>query len=202
MACHFSPYGTGLSNLPTDLPEGSMLILNDRTPIGGHDPVLIAEQLRDLAHAMGCSRVLLDLQRPGEASTAAVAKAVLEAAACPVAVSTWYAEDLPCPVFLPLVPLLQSPQDHLKAWQGREVWMEIAQEEATYIVTAEGCSRHPMTASAAMPHTDESLCCRYSVFPRENSVDFSVRKDWDMLMAAFENLPQITCLVGLYQELG
>ena len=48
MACHFSPYGTGLSNLPTSLPPGSMIILNDRTPICGHDPELIAAQLKEL----------------------------------------------------------------------------------------------------------------------------------------------------------
>ena len=30
MACHFSPYSTGLTNLPPKLPQDSLLILNDR----------------------------------------------------------------------------------------------------------------------------------------------------------------------------
>ena len=49
MACHFSPYGTGLSNCPAHLPEGSMLILNDRTPVYGHCPERIAQQLMEMA---------------------------------------------------------------------------------------------------------------------------------------------------------
>ena len=57
MACHFSPYGTGLSNCPTELPPGSMLILNDRTPVCGHDPALIAAQLAEMATQLNCSRV-------------------------------------------------------------------------------------------------------------------------------------------------
>ena len=45
MACHFSPYSTGLCNLPAALPPGSLLILNDRTPIHGHDPERICREL-------------------------------------------------------------------------------------------------------------------------------------------------------------
>ena len=45
MACHFAPYGTGVVNLPQQLPEGSVLMLNDRIPICGHDPLLVADML-------------------------------------------------------------------------------------------------------------------------------------------------------------
>ena len=45
MACHFSPYGTGLSNLPKRLPASSLLIVDDITPIRGHDPPYILDQL-------------------------------------------------------------------------------------------------------------------------------------------------------------
>ena len=45
MACHFSPYSTGLSNLPKALPPGSMVILDDITPIHGHDSETIAALL-------------------------------------------------------------------------------------------------------------------------------------------------------------
>jgi hypothetical protein len=202
MACHFSAYGTGLSNFPTALPEGSILIVNDRIPICGHDPALIAEQLQELVDSLGCSRVLLDFQRPTDGETAALVKAVLETVPCPVATSPRYAEDLSCPVFLPPVPLLQSPQDYLQPWNHREIWLELAREEATYTVTEDGCVCHPMEESVVLPHTDENLCCRYAIAPLENRVDFPIRKDLDMLIAALEKLPQVTCLVGLYQELG
>ena len=51
MACHFSPYSQGLTNLPTSLPPSSMLILNDRTPICGHDPQRICGELAQMADA-------------------------------------------------------------------------------------------------------------------------------------------------------
>ena len=62
MACHYSPYGLGLSNIPKDLPQGSMLILNDRTPPCRHDPELIARQLGEIAERFQCGGVLLDFQ--------------------------------------------------------------------------------------------------------------------------------------------
>ena len=61
MACHFSAYGTGISNCPKLLQPGAILILNDRTPVCGHDPDLVAAQLKELAERFSCSRVLLDL---------------------------------------------------------------------------------------------------------------------------------------------
>ena len=55
MACHFSPYSTGLSNLPKALPPGSMVILDDITPIHGHDSETIAAQLRPRLDALKSS---------------------------------------------------------------------------------------------------------------------------------------------------
>ncbi len=202
MACHFSAYGTGISNFPTILPEGAMLILNDRMPVCGHDPTLIAKQLRELVDKHKCSRVLLDLQRAEEQATEAIVNAILAVLDCPVAVSQCYAADLPCPVFMPPVPLLQSPEDYLRGCQGREIWLELACQRATYAVTEKGCVCHDIFASESFPYTDESLCCRYAIALGENNVDFHIAKDTDMLIAALEKLPQVTCLVGLYQELG
>lgn len=48
MACHFSPYGQGLSNLPRVLPADSLVIVNDRIPPWGHDPKLMAQQLQEV----------------------------------------------------------------------------------------------------------------------------------------------------------
>ena len=72
MACHFSPYGTGLSNLPRDLPPESLLILNDRTPIRGHDPQQIRDQLAQAMAQFQCLGLLLDFQRAGNDETRAL----------------------------------------------------------------------------------------------------------------------------------
>jgi hypothetical protein len=66
MACHFSPYGTGLSNLPEALPKGSLLILNDRTPVFGHDPLQVAAQLEESVVRLECSGILLDFSQSGK----------------------------------------------------------------------------------------------------------------------------------------
>ena len=55
MACHFSCYGTQLSNCPDSLPEGSMLIVNDRTPPAKHDPQRIIQQLTQLIEELKIS---------------------------------------------------------------------------------------------------------------------------------------------------
>ena len=201
MACHFSPYGTGLSNCPDQLPPGSMLILNDRTPVCGHDPQQVAEQLRQLAGMLQCSRVLLDLQRPGFAEAQLIAAAAVQALPCPVAVSPLYAVDLSCPVFLPPLPLLQPPQAYLVPWKDREIWLDLAPAQATFRVTEAGCEKTPLETDERFLHMDDRLCCRYGVEPQENGICFHVRQDTEALAKQLEGT-SVTCLVGLYQELG
>ena len=205
MACHFSPYGTGLSNCPKSLPPGSMLILNDRTPVCGHDPALIAEQMKEMAEYLECSRVLLDLQRPGEPATTAIVEAILSALPCPVGVSECYAKDFDCPVFLPPVPLLLPPKGYLAFWQGREIWLELALSAGNYRITEQGCHLLPFSpGDKRIIHKEESLYCQYSIDIGGDAVIFSVergRDDLQSLCSAAEALG-VACLVGLYQELG
>ena len=205
MACHFSPYGTGLSNVPETLPPGSMLILNDRTPVCGHDPQLIARQLAQAAEALQCSRVLLDLQRPAEALTAQIAQAAVQALPCPTAVSACYADGLRCPVLVPPVPLLQPPGDYLQPWQGREIWLEIAPQRSNFVITEAGCREDTYCPDAHAPiHWDNELCCRYSMQTNGAQVIFSVKRDKDALHQLLQQARPfgVTCGVGLYQELG
>ena len=86
MACHFSSYGTGLSNLPPKLPEGSMVILNDRTSICGHHPDEILCQLTTLRP----NSLLLDFQQPGVDETMTLTQTLVKELSCPVAVSHIY----------------------------------------------------------------------------------------------------------------
>jgi hypothetical protein len=205
MACHFSPYGTGLSNRPTHLPSGAMLILNDRTPVCGHDPALIAEQLGELVECLGCSRVLLDLQRPGNKMTEKIVDAVLTALDCPVGVSECWAKGFSCPVFLPPVPLLMPPECYFSPWGDREIWLELALSAENYQITEQGCRPLPFSPKdKRIIHKEESLHCQYSMETSEDSVIFSVersRDDLHSLRSAVEALG-VKCFVGLYQELG
>lgn len=205
MACHFSPYGTGLSNCPKQLSPGSMLILNDRTPICGHDPSLIAEQMKEMVEYLGCSRVLLDLQRPEEHNAEQIIEAILAALPCPAGVSECYARSFDCPVFLPPVPLLQTTEEHLSPWRDREIWLELALSAGNYRITEQGCSLLPFSpGDKRIIHKEERLHCQYSISIAEDAITFSIersRGNLQALQAEAERLG-VKCFVGLYQELG
>ena len=204
MACHFSAYGTGLSNLPGKLPAGSMLMLNDRTPISGHAPELVAQQLCAAAEAFSCDCILLDFQRGGSTELAPVITTVLEKAPCPVGVSSLYAGDFNCPVLLPPVPPHVPLADALAPWQDRELWLEVTAEGTEITVTPEG-SRYtplPFYLPPETAHREEELHCHYEITVAENKISFRLGRteaDQNALLAA-AHACQITRGVGLWQE--
>ena len=206
MACHFSPWSQGLANIPKALPPGSMLILNDRMPCQGHSPGLAAEQLARAAEALCCEAVLLDFQRPAEAESAVMVRAVMDALPCPAAVTESYAKDLRCAVFLSPAPLYTTLEDYLAPWQDREVWLEAALCQQTATVTPAGTvfqSQFP-TDSLTGGFYDGALCCRYRTEVLEDAVRFTL---FDTPGSLAEKLKKARSLgvaraVGLYQELG
>lgn len=206
MACHFSPYGTGMSNRPQALPTGSLLMLDDITPIHGHDPKVIADQLWECAEALECAGVLLDLQRAGNTETAALVQVLAGALPCPTAVSEPYARDVDSPVFLPPPPLHVPLGEYLAPWQDREVWLEMALDGEVITLTEAGAAFGPLAVGDAFEdgHREETLHCHYRIDVEENTVRFTlqrIREDLEELLEEAEALG-VTTAVGLYQELG
>lgn len=206
MACHFSPYGTGLSNFPQHLPEGAMLILNDRTPVQGHDPALIAAQLTQCAEEWNAAAILLDFQRPGCPQTAQIARAILASTPCPTAISACYGQEIDCPVFLSPLPPDRRLEDHIAPWKGRELWLEAALEGQCMALTSQGSSvtAHFSEPSIVYPFADPQLHCHYRIETGPNQVRFLLQRtpaDLDALLQEAEMLG-ITWAIGLYQELG
>lgn len=199
MACHFSPYGTGLSNLPDQLPDGSMLIVDDSLPVAEHDPRQIAVQLKEAVEVLHCSRVLLDFQRPGIVRTAQIAKAVAQALPCPVGVSECYARGLNCPVFLPPLPLHMPLQDYIGAWQGRPVWLELMPDRMVYTVTKDGCSKSVFQGAGPFPHSDEPACCRYRIEVSEDAIRFILTRG-PAELEQLKHRAEAECFIGLYQD--
>ena len=205
MACHFSPYCTGVSNLPRAMPPGSLLIFDDMTPIHGHDPEYIAAQLTACVEDLSCAACLLDFQRPESQETTAVAKQLVSALPCPVAVSEPYAQDLDCPVFLPPPPPDTPLTDYLQPWQGREIWLEMALGGTILTLTEQGCSRAPLPLGDATGggFPENHLHCHYSIQSEEDTAQFTLwrtREDLEDLLKEAEALG-VTTAVGLYQEL-
>lgn len=206
MACHFSSYGTGLSNLPRQLPEGSLLIVNDRIPMNAHDPGVIAEQLTDLVQAFSVSAILLDFQRDGRESIQSMVQAITQALPCPVAVTERYARDVSCAVFLEAPRAYHPLKERVKPWAGRELWLEASYSPGTVIVTEEGSAYHPDTDFPDdLPLLqDAALHCVYAIERSQRQVQYHFKRTQDDLMALLEEAETlgITRAVGLYQELG
>ena len=199
MACHFSPYSTGISNSPRELPPGSMLILNDQIPTANHDPDRIAQQIGALVDKHHCERVLLDFQRPDTAVTAAVTKAIVQTLPCPVGVSALYAQGLPCGVFLPPPPLHRSLEEYIAPWRGRPIWLEIMPQLTQYSITQDGCRSKPLEYWEEFPHFDPVTHCRYAMEILDNAVSFTLSRGLAEWKSILQNHP-VDCLVGLYQE--
>lgn len=206
MACHFSPYGTGLSNFPQALPKGSLLIVNDRTPVLGHDPALIAAQLSETVAEWEADGVLLDFQRPGSALTAQIAESILTALSCPVCVSEHYARELNCPVFLPPCPLNRPLTDYIAPWQGRELWLEAALDTQVITVTPTGSRISQDCTARDNPFLHEELLlhCHYSIETDDDQIRFTLNRTEEDLSALLQEAEALNIrrAVGLYQELG
>lgn len=199
LGCHFSPSGTGLSNFPTSLPMGSMLILTDETPVSGHDPERVTRALTQAVETFGCSRVLLDFQRPENPEATAMARAITQALPCPVGITEYYAEGLHCPVFLPPLPLDLGPAQWAAQWKDREIWLEAAPQQASYQVTKDGCLPRSPLPGVRFPHWDDGLFCRYRIELGQDAAIFTLCRDQEDWLALARS-PQIGCVVGLYQE--
>lgn len=183
-----------------------MLILNDSTPIRGHDPKRIREQLHELAARYKCGCILLDLQRENNPETQAVVHTLLEDPPCPFGVSPFYAKDHFCPVFLPPCPTDILLEEYLSPWTGREVWLEAALDGQVITLKESGVEVIPQPWGCAGDGkmADADLCTHYRITQKEDSLIFSLWRtpeDLTSLLEKAHNLG-VTKAVGLWQELG
>ena len=204
MACHFSPYSTGLSNLPPTLPPDSLLILNDRIPMGGRqDFALITQELAQCLEENQCRGLLLDFQRRNISQNAALARYLLRNLSDSVIVSAMYAGDLSCPVFLPPVPPDRPVDTCLADWQGREIWLELSLCPEQLVLTQSATASPP--GEMAVPETGfshEELYCHYCTRTEADSVTFTLWRtpeDNKALLQKAEGLGVVGA-VGLFQE--
>lgn len=203
LACHFSPGGKGLSNLPPKLPPGAMLILDDSTPMDGHEPDLIVKQLSDLIQANLCEALLLDFQRPDVPGQRELAQLLGSALPCPVGVSDNYAREHTCPVFLSPVPPDMPISEYLRPWQGREIWLEAALDGIMLTLTETGCAAEPLWDFPEDGRCDKRLHCHYAIETVGDSAVFRLWRsssDLNMLLDEAGSLG-VTKSIGLWQEL-
>ena len=201
LALHFSPGGTGLSNFPAELPPGTMLILDDSTPMDGHDPETILKQLSSQLEQYQCESLLLDFQRPGIGAQQKLAETLCRSLPCPVAVSELYAAGLSCPVFLSPVPPDRPLAEHLRPWRTREIWLDAALDGLEFTLTETGCAAAPLFDFPEEGMRDEILHCHYKVESPATFRLWRTQEDLDALLQEAESLG-VTRAIGLLQELG
>lgn len=202
MACHFSPYGTGLVNIPQRLPPGSILIVNDRVPVMMHDPAQIAKQLFDAVHRLQAFGVLMDLQIPNNSRTAQIVKSVCNALPCPVGVSESYAADLPCSVFG--APPIYSPlETYIQNTKSRPLWLEAFQETAFLAITDSGCKTVQEETFTGTSFRDDVLHCNYQYKIQKDRVLFHFSRQTENIPGYLHDANRlgVEVAVGLYQQL-
>jgi len=194
MYCPFSQ-GAGAS-LSTDV-----LVLTDHTPADSRAASAVIHQILT-GH---WEAVLLDFQRPGNPEALSFAKALLQALPCPTVVSTHYAGELNCPVFLPPLPLCERLREYIAPWNGREIWLDIGTEGLLVTLTKEGAFEKPLPhfPGTEKHHADTGLHCHYSVSVSEDKAEFILWRTREDLEALLQEAEQcgVKAAVGLYQEL-
>ena len=206
LSCLFSPYSTGLSNVPKTLPPGSMLMLNDRMPICGHDSELIAKTLCNTAKELDCSGIVLDFQRTGYDALYDVVRAVMDRACCPVGVSDLYASGFDCPVLVPPIALHVLPKDALAPWEGREIWLELSSSGTEICVTEKGSQYTPLLCPSldGVVHCEPELHCHYTITAKEDRVLFHLGRTKEDQISLLESARElgVSCALGLWQEIN
>ncbi len=203
MALHFSPYGKGLSNIPSDLPKGSILLLDDSMPAENHNPEVVVNQLTEMANQFSPVAVLLDFQRPVTRDLEVMADRIVKSLPCPVGITEAYAKNLGCAVFLPPPPANQALADYLRPWEKQGVYLEIAPEALEVTVTEAGSTSVQVPLLEGLSLEDKRLHCHYNVEIFSDKVVFTIcryKEDLESMVQEAEHLGVLGC-VGLYGEL-
>ena len=206
LACHFSSSGTGLSNLPSQLPSGSILCIDDSTPISNHCKTQVTAQIRELISKLNPCGILLDFQRPDNPYALDMIESILGSCTdCPVSVSHIYARDFDCPVFLPPLPFRLTIPAYLQPWSNREIWLELGSDKEMAIITENGfgseqiCSIPPGGNSFREP----SLLCHYCTQIKQDHIAVYFERTAQDLKELQLQASQlgVTKFLGLWQQL-
>lgn len=205
MACHFSSYGRGLSNIPDHFPAGGILMVNDRIPPACHSSELVVQQLLEAVEHFSPRAIVLDFQRPFDPTLGQMADHILQTIPCPVVVTETYCRDQNGGILLSPVPPHKPLRAHLQRWQGRDIWLELSKAGQLLVLNKEGCQLQPLQEVPPPPFFyDEPAFCHYCTRIDDQRADFCVwRTDEDLrlLLDCAENLG-VKAAIGLYQEFG
>lgn len=203
LACHFSPSGSGLSNIPKTLPSQSLLILDDSTPFAGHQPDVIIQQLQNIIESLKPEALILDFQRPSEPDVQNLSYMLQTKLPCVVAAPPNFSVPN-APVFLPSCPPNRLIKEYTEPFRGRKIFLETALDGMMIRVTTNGCRKEScfFEHAESFPYIDEKLHCHYHIAHNDNAVEFSLQRTYEDCIKLLEEACTlgVTCAVGLWQE--
>ena len=201
MGCSFDPDGPGLLNLPEVFPQHGMLIVDDRHPIGGHDPVLVTATLAEAVDRLGIDRILLDFERPPTPVSQAMAARIAQTLPCPVGMPPDYGAALDCPLFLPPCPLHVPMAEYLSRWSNREIWMEARMLQQTITITPQGTVYGIPSPADNLTggYFDNILRCQCITEITDDQVVFTLYDTPETIKNKW-NHPNISRAIGLCQD--
>lgn len=204
MAVHFSVASRGISNVPTSLPPGSLVILNDQIPWNGHSTGQICSGLGELLLRTRADGLLLDFERPPRPETMELAGALAvccQAMGCPVAMPPAYSSQVPSALFL-LPGLGSGPLP-----ENREVWAELSPTALRAVIGEDGVRKEATEPWAALREAanhpvfrEPELGCLYFSRASDAEVEVQLFDTRETLVERLGRYPQITRAVGSYRE--
>ena len=202
LACHFSPSGTGLSNIPKAMPAGSLLIVDDSLPFADHDPKLICQQLQQTIQDLDIHAIVLDFQRCHEPLLQSLAELLQKELPCPVFAPPEYAKN--GAIFLPPCPLHTPVDFYLKPYKNRQILLDTTPFSEIINVTQNGASYHTILPQTfdGNDHWDQRLYCHYKIAVQGHCVSFTLQRNKEAFSewrAYVEGLG-VAAMIGLYQE--
>lgn len=184
MAMHFSVSGPGLSNRPTALPPGSLLILDDQIPWNGHSLEAVCQETVDTLLLTGAAGLLLDFERSPTEETRCLASLLTQCcreAHYPIGMPPAFLGQEHAAVFLPPLPCWQSPGEALAPYAGLEIWLEAAPCGCRVSLQTDGVTMQPeeagILAETAKKHIsflDSKLHCHYFATPAPEGLQLSL----------------------------
>lgn len=204
LACHFSPSGSALSNIPAALPAESLLILDDSIPFHQHHPQAILQQLENTISKLQIQGIVLDFQRSVTLELRDLTQLLQNRLACPVAAPPAYSNTT-SPLFLPPVPLHQTPQKYLSPYHDREIWLETALDTSFVHIHMNGChiEPEPHGTTYELPRQSPHFFAHYRVSCHPEKVVLQLQRTRQDLAQLSEEVSHlgVTRLIGLWQEL-
>lgn len=208
MSVHFSSSGPGLSNLPHEIPQGSLIILDDQTPWSGHSIETVCREMVALLLMTRAYGLLLDFERPVEPEVVLLSRALCQCCrevGCVMGAPESYAVNPDTAIFISPLPC-QVPLERLRI-PGRKLWLDASPTAYQLHISAHsatGRSAEPGYISAGEPaaFTDQALCCQYRSWLSGDGIDVLLYHTTQTIEEMLEksNADFIQLAVGLHRE--